>query len=279
MLALVSVRTETLDRGPPHAPVRAPPGLVTVYAARGRLSVETTAVPDAAIVGRSASADVSLDDPSVSREHLRVSNRDGALRVTDLGSHNGTRVDGHALVAHQPREVGDGAVIRVGNTLLVAVADTGPYLIEPRDDDELLGGAPLSGLRAALDELAASDAPVLVIGETGTGKELVAQALHRKSRRRGALVPINCAAIPLQLIESELFGHGRGAFTGSERPRVGLFRAADGGTLLLDEIGELPLVAQAKLLRALEGGEVRAVGEDHATRVSARVVCATHRAL
>ena len=117
---------------------------------------------------------------------------------------------------------------------------------------------------------------MLVLGETGTGKERVAEALHTTSGRRGAYVPVNCSAIPHNLAESELFGHTRGAFSGSDRPRAGLFRAAEGGTLFLDEIADLPLVAQAKLLRALETGEVRAVGEDRPRIVDVRVITATN---
>jgi two-component system NtrC family response regulator len=139
------------------------------------------------------------------------------------------------------------------------------------------------GLRRCLDRLerfAASDLPVLIQGETGTGKELAARRLHRKSaRRRRPLAPINCAALAPGLLVSELFGHLRGAFTGADRDRAGIFEAAQGGTVLLDEIGDLPLDAQGKLLRLLQEGEVRRLGESLPRRIDVRVVAATHRDL
>ncbi|MBP6832691.1 MAG: sigma-54-dependent Fis family transcriptional regulator [Deltaproteobacteria bacterium] len=127
---------------------------------------------------------------------------------------------------------------------------------------------------------AVSDAPVVVLGETGTGKEVVARVLHANSARaKQPFVPVNVAALPADLLESELFGHGRGAFTGASAAKPGLFETASGGTLFLDEIGEMPMGFQAKLLRALQDGEVRRVGENTSFMVDVRVVCATHRDL
>ena len=128
--------------------------------------------------------------------------------------------------------------------------------------------------------VAPTNSTVLILGETGTGKELVARAVHDQSlRAEKPFVAINCGALPENLIESELFGHRKGAFTGADEHRVGLFEVAHGGTLFLDEIGELPKAMQAKLLRVLESGEIRRVGDNDAFQVDVRVVCATHRDL
>jgi len=146
---------------------------------------------------------------------------------------------------------------------------------------EILGeSASIRALRELITRVAPSDASVLVVGESGTGKELVARALHSHSPRAARpFVVVHCGAIPESLIESELFGHERGAFTGADRRRTGLFEAAHGGTLLLDELGELPLAVQPVLLRAIQFGEVRAVGSSRVQKVDVRVVAATHRDL
>jgi DNA-binding NtrC family response regulator len=145
--------------------------------------------------------------------------------------------------------------------------------------DGLVGvSRPMLRLFERIGRVAASSAPVLIRGETGTGKELVAMAVHRASGR-GTFLPVNCGAIPEHLMESELFGHVKGAFTGADRDRAGLFQAADGGTLFLDEIGELPLALQPKLLRVIEHGEVRPVGAVTADHVKVRILAATHRDL
>lgn len=152
---------------------------------------------------------------------------------------------------------------------------------EPLDFDGVVGTA--AGFRRALDtamRAAATPAAILIEGESGVGKEVLAQAIHRASAvRDGPLVTVNCGAIPANLVESELFGHERGAFTGAFERRRGLFAAADGGTIFLDEIGELPADAQAKLLRVLQSGEIRPIGAATATRITVRVVAATNRRL
>jgi two-component system, NtrC family, nitrogen regulation response regulator NtrX len=146
---------------------------------------------------------------------------------------------------------------------------------------ELVGSGPaMTKLLAQIERVANSETRVCILGETGTGKELVARAIHEKSaRRENGFVTLNCAAVPAELIESELFGHEKGAFTGAAAKHVGKFEQADGGTLFLDEIGDMPLVMQAKLLRVLEEGEVERVGGDKPIRVNARVLVATHRNL
>jgi len=147
--------------------------------------------------------------------------------------------------------------------------------------NHLVGGsAGLERVRRLVARVAASDSSVLIRGETGTGKELVARAIHEGSTRAGGpLVAVNCGALPEHLVESELFGHRKGAFTGADEHRAGLFEVADGGTLFLDEIGELPKPLQSRLLRALESGEIRRVGDNQPIMVDVRVVCATHRSL
>ncbi len=146
---------------------------------------------------------------------------------------------------------------------------------------ELVGSSPaMTKLLAQIDRVAASETRVCILGETGTGKELVARAIHEKSpRRENAFVTLNCAAVPAELIESELFGHEKGAFTGAATKHLGKFEQADGGTLFLDEIGDMPVAMQAKLLRVLEEGEVERVGGDKPIRVNVRVLVATHRNL
>ena len=145
----------------------------------------------------------------------------------------------------------------------------------------LVGDSPaLEQVRRLVTRVAGSTAAVLIRGETGTGKELVARAIHEGSARAaGPMVAVNCGALPEHLVESELFGHRKGAFTGADEHRAGLFEVADGGTLFLDEIGELPKSLQSRLLRALESGEIRRVGDNHPITVDVRVVCATHRSL
>jgi two-component system NtrC family response regulator len=145
----------------------------------------------------------------------------------------------------------------------------------------LIGHTPaMQKVRILIEKVAPTNSTVLILGETGTGKELVARALHEHSNRsENPFVAINCGALPETLIESELFGHRKGAFTGADDHRVGLFEVAHGGTIFLDEIGELPKAMQAKLLRVLESGEIRRVGENKTTQVDVRVICATHRDL
>jgi two-component system NtrC family response regulator len=148
-------------------------------------------------------------------------------------------------------------------------------------DSRLIGESrSIQQVRELIAKVAPTNSTVLILGETGTGKELVARALHDQSLRTDMpFVAVNCGALPETLIESELFGHRKGAFTGADENRLGLFEVADGGTLMLDEIGELPMAMQSKLLRVLESGEVRRVGDNQCFRVDVRIICATHRPL
>ncbi len=154
-------------------------------------------------------------------------------------------------------------------------------LVRFEGDDQMVGQhRNMQRVRALIEKVAPTNSTVLIVGETGTGKELVARAVHNQSERAEApFVAINCGALPENLIESELFGHCKGAFTGADQSRTGLFEVAGGGTLFLDEIGELPKSLQAKLLRVLESGEIRPVGANESFRIDVRIVCATHRNL
>jgi transcriptional regulator with GAF, ATPase, and Fis domain len=254
------------------------------------------ASPDESAVGRAVVLDqdtlelgraghvqgpLALADAELSRLHATLE-REAATDtwwVRDRGSRNGTFVNA-LRQTHAGLVSGD--VIRVGATLLVfeRVELEADAALVTVDEPPLLGRSlAMARARGEVARVAARDMPVLVLGETGSGKELVARALHERSGRRGALVAVNCGALPPDLVESELFGHVAGAFTGASKPSEGLFAAAEGGTLFLDEIGEMPLAVQPKLLRALATGEVRAVGASQARRVDARVVAATHRDL
>jgi DNA-binding NtrC family response regulator len=176
----------------------------------------------------------------------------------------------------------DKLLVTVENALrLTRLEDENRELRTRLGKHELVGDGPaMKKLRAQIERVAASETRVCILGETGTGKELVARAIHENSpRRENAFVTLNCAAVPAELIESELFGHEKGAFTGAAAKHLGKFEQADGGTLFLDEIGDMPVAMQAKLLRVLEEGEVERVGGDKPIRVNVRVVVATHRNL
>ncbi|HMR75533.1 MAG TPA: sigma 54-interacting transcriptional regulator [Polyangiaceae bacterium] len=254
------------------------PGIV-VASCRGTFPWIGHAAAPSVTVGRDASADFSVEDAGVSRVHARFDNRGSALFVTDLGSRNGTSVNGETI-GKGGALAPPGSVVRLGKTLLVVLRDVSPYL-RPRavalKYPAIVGGAALDDTRIVVDTIARTKSPVLILGDTGTGKEVIASAMHDASGRSGNFVALNCAAVPNELVDAELFGHTRGAFSGAVGTRAGLFRTADGGTLFLDEIGELPAAVQAKLLRVLETDEVRAVGEDRATKVNVRIVAATNR--
>jgi transcriptional regulator with PAS, ATPase and Fis domain len=232
-------------------------------------------------LGSSPGCDVRLSDPTVSRLHCEIVLEPGRAHIVDRGSTNGTQVNG---VPVRDADLPMGSVLKLGSTALRV--EHGDELVSvPLSERVVLGGlvgssVAMRRLYAIVERVAPSDATVLVTGETGTGKELVARAVHDLSSRADrAFVAVDCGAVSESLIESELFGHVRGAFSGAVADRKGLFEQAHGGTLFLDEIGELPLALQAKLLRALELGEIRRVGSDEPRLVDVRVVAATNRAL
>src|SRR5262249_48627128 len=214
----------------------------------------------------------------VSRSHARIERDGDGWRIVDLRSRNGIYVDGARTAEARLRH---GTVARIGRSLLVFVEAAVPAGARFEPETRSLWGqsAAMQILRGERATVAPTDLPVLIVGETGVGKERAAEEVHRLSGRKGAFVPVNCGAIPENLAESELFGHTAGAFTGAVQRTEGLFVAADGGTLFLDEVGELPTAGQPKLRRALSHREVRAVGRAEMRTVDVRVVAATHRPL
>jgi transcriptional regulator of acetoin/glycerol metabolism len=222
-------------------------------------------------IGRDDGAAIQLLGTGVSREHAEL-NRQGPVYVLhDLQSTNGTWVGGRAI-EHAPLTPGD--VVRIGEWVGVFTEYDAPEVEFGELAPGLFGGTELARLIAPLKQVATSNVPVALVGETGTGKERFAHAVHQFSGRRGPFVAVNCAALPEQLAEAELFGYRRGAFTGAERNSPGHFRAADGGTLFLDEMPELSPALQAKLLRTVETGEVLGLGDSNSARVDVRVVSA-----
>jgi DNA-binding NtrC family response regulator len=234
------------------------------------------------VLGTDATADLVLTDPYVSRLHARIEVDARGHVLRDLGSRNGTHVSGVHL---REGRLGDGATFTLGSTCVVRFRlIEQPFSIPvPREDrfEGLIGRSlAMKELFAVCDRVAPTDAPVLLLGETGTGKELVARAVHARSRRRDRpFVVIDCAALSPTLVESELFGHEKGAFTSAVNAHAGAFERADGGTVFLDELGELPADLQPKLLRCLETGEVRRLGGEKTITVDVRVVAATNRDL
>ncbi|NVJ24679.1 sigma 54-dependent Fis family transcriptional regulator [Myxococcus sp. AM011] len=230
---------------------------------------------DSFTAGKDTGCDLVLQDRFASSKHLKVTRREGTFHVVDLRSTNGTWLGPVRLFE---AEVTLPTTLRVGETeLVLEVAATGSKK-EVASFHGIIGNdAAVKGLADLIERVAPSTAAVTILGESGTGKELVAKAIHQCSQRANKpLVPVNCAAISKELIESELFGHEKGSFTGAANARKGAFEEADGGTLFLDEIGELPLDLQAKLLRALESGEIKRVGASRPMHVDVRVVAATN---
>jgi DNA-binding NtrC family response regulator len=233
------------------------------------------------VIGSGTGVDLVIADPAVSRLHAELDVREDGLWITDLGSKNGTFVEGVRVAGAC---IPDRGKARLGGTDLVVEYAAAPSPVEawPHGHFGPLIGQSLAmrELFARLSRIAPTDSTVLIEGETGTGKELVAQAIHEASARaQGPFVVVDCAALPEDLLEVELFGHARGAYTGSVGSRAGAVETADGGTVFLDEIGELPLPMQPKLLRAIESRTVRRSGETGYRKVNVRFVSATHRDL
>jgi DNA-binding NtrC family response regulator len=236
--------------------------------------------PSRAYVGKSPICQLRLSDPTVSRRHLAIDPGD-RLRLTDLGSTNGTVVNGvHSMDAFLE---GTGEIVQIGGTT-IRVQRAAPTLVQMSSATSfgrVFGASPeMRRLYPLCERLASSDVPLIIEGETGTGKELLAEALHDRSvRAKEPFVVFDCTAVPPSLLEATLFGHERGAFTGAVATNRGLLQQADGGTLLVDEIGELDVSLQPKLLRAIERSEFRRVGGNQWITINVRIMAATRRNL
>jgi len=248
---------------------------------RGKSFELDESTPTTILLGQSPACSVRLSDRSVSRRHASLEICDAKLRVIDLASSNGTTLQGIMI---SDAFCSGGELLRVGATTLRVEVRSSKALLdlpEAKSFGLTIGrSAAMRRLYPLCERLAASKVPVLIEGETGTGKEVLAESLHCEGpRAEGPYVVFDCAAVPANLLESELFGHERGAFTGAVATRKGVFERAHGGTLLIDEIGDLDLHMQPKLLRVLERGEIQRVGGREALPVNVRVLSATRRDL
>lgn len=257
----------------------APRGLRVVETPDADRLGATLLVERALVVGRTPGpeAGAAINDPRMSAVHFKVTRVGKPLpmfELADLHSKNGTCVNGQKVAS---RYLEDGAVVRAGSTVMLfgPIPDPQPVIEHP-----FVGlSAALGDLIARIDKVAPSDLTVLISGPSGTGKELAAQRIHDQSGRKGPFRAVNCAALPMPLVESLLFGHRKGSFTGADQNHVGHFQEATNGTLFLDEVGELPLEVQPKLLRVLESREFNPVGSTTTLKTNARIVAATNRDL
>jgi DNA-binding NtrC family response regulator len=273
-----TLRRPTLKREP--APAAAFSLVVVEGHDTGRAFALDPDQPGRVLLGQSPACEVRVVDREVSRRHAALESAGERLRITDLGSTNGTLVDGVAIVEALLK---GGETVRVGSTVLRvergAMATAAP--LSASSFGRLLGASPaMRRLYPLCQRLAASDVPVILEGETGTGKEVLAESLHAMGpRAKGPFVVFDCTAVPPNLVESELFGHERGAFTGALSSRRGVREQAAGGTLFIDEIGDLEASLQPKLLRAIERSEVRRVGSERWIHTNIRILAATRRDL
>jgi len=261
-------------------PSQAPSDL-TLLVLTGVASGQSVHVDRRIRVGKAPDNDLVLPDDTVSRHHCEVERRSEGVLVKDLGSTNGTRIAGSKVTeALAP----PGAILRFGEVEVVVRAAQKRadvlFSAEPKFGPAIGESLAMRAVFGMLERIAPTDGTVLLEGETGTGKDVLARAIHLGSpRAKQPFVVVDCGAISYSLIESELFGHERGAFTGAIASRMGAFESASGGTLFLDEIGELPIDIQPKLLRVLETREFRRVGGNKTVRAEVRVVAATKRDL
>ena len=239
------------------------------------------------VIGRGEDAGIRIDHATVSRRHATLLLGD-EVRIVDHGSFNGTNMGGKKVPPNTPAPVGLSTIVELGETMMVVQVEGAAPVTASRSLAQSQGLLPpmpgassgMQHLYRLVDNVAQSNITVIVRGETGAGKEIVSEQIHKRSARaNGPLVKLNCAALPEHLLEGELFGYERGAFTGATQAKAGLIESADGGTLFLDEIGEMPLPTQAKLLRVVESREVMRLGSLRPKTVDVRFVAATHRDL
>ncbi|HTJ85524.1 MAG TPA: sigma 54-interacting transcriptional regulator [Polyangiaceae bacterium] len=264
----------------------APPQLELVIEREGGKAATRSSLLDGDVlrIGSHPSNEVILADTRVSRFHCQLRAHPKGWRIVDTGSLNGTRVGG---VSIRDADVAlPSCRIELGDSVLFVRTTNQPsnaasHASRSPAFGTLYGMSPIMRrVFARLEKIAQADGDVLIEGESGTGKELIAgEIVQRSSRAAKPLIIVDCGAISPTLVESELFGHARGAFTGADKARIGAFEAAEGGTVFLDEIGELPIEIQPKLLRALAAREVRRMGENHARPIDVRVIAATNRRL
>ena len=271
----------------PGGPVRDEPLVAVVSSSSGGAIVP---LPEKSpfILGRAAECEVTIADASVSRRHVRISVDEG-IRVEDLGSANGSTYEGRRLTPYEETPIELGKPLTIGEvTVFVHAAQSvvapgraaGPGVLFTPPSVEVVHDEALQRVYALLPTIGPSPLAVLVLGETGVGKEVFADAIRRSSRRADKpFLKLNCAALPESILEGELFGYEKGAFSGAVIARPGLFESANGGTVFLDEVGELPLHTQAKLLRVLESGEVLRLGSRAPTHIDVRFIAATNRDL
>ncbi len=238
------------------------------------------------VIGRGEDAGIRIDHATVSRRHATLL-LGSEVRIVDHGSFNGTNMGGKKVLPNTPIPVGLSTIVELGETMIVVQVEGAAPVTASRSLAQSQSSPPMSGVSSGMqhlyrlvDNVAQSNITVIVRGETGAGKEIVSEEIHKRSARaNGPLVKLNCAALPEHLLEGELFGYERGAFTGATQAKAGLIESADGGTLFLDEIGEMPLPTQAKLLRVVESREVMRLGSLRPKTVDVRFVAATHRDL
>lgn len=258
------------------------PALVQLFPFGRELGWRVCTLRKRAEVGRASSADLLVDHPTVSRHHAEVVASEQGVHVSDKGSTQGSYVEG-VRVGESGVLAGFGQIVRFGETIWLVVRDGGPYQTPPRRlaasyldlPGDMVAGPTLGRVWDQTVRVASLTAPVLVLGESGSGKEAIARLLHASRPNKGPFVALNVAAVPSTLFESVLFGHEKGAFTGASAAQPGAFREASGGVLFLDEVADLGLDLQAKLLRAIDLKQIRPVGARSDVKVDLRLVSAT----